>query len=99
MKSGSVIPDQIGKPCPIKYVLYIIKENRTYDQVLGAFKDAKGRPAGNGDEGERDKADREHRQSGARVTLQVSAKVDNVVVGIDAGGVFLVGHGSQALVT
>jgi len=49
MKSRTVIPDQVGKPCPIKYVLYIIKENRTYDQVFGAFKDAKGRPAGNGD--------------------------------------------------
>jgi YVTN family beta-propeller protein len=49
LKSSSVIPDQVGKPCPIKYVLYIIKENRTYDQVFGAFKDAKGRPAGNGD--------------------------------------------------
>ena len=49
LKSRSVIPDEVGKPCPIKYVLYIIKENRTYDQVLGAFKDKKGRPAGNGD--------------------------------------------------
>jgi YVTN family beta-propeller protein len=49
MRSGSVIPDQVGQPCPIKYVLYIIKENRTYDQVFGAFKDAAGRPAGNGD--------------------------------------------------
>jgi YVTN family beta-propeller protein len=48
-KSNSIIPDQVGQPCPIKYVLYIIKENRTYDQILGAFKDAKGRPAGNGD--------------------------------------------------
>jgi YVTN family beta-propeller protein len=49
LKSNSVIPDQVGRPCPIKYVLYIIKENRTYDQVFGAFKDARGRPAGNGD--------------------------------------------------
>ena len=49
MKSNTVIPDQVGAPCPIKYVLYIIKENRTYDQVLGGFKDAHGRPAGNGD--------------------------------------------------
>jgi hypothetical protein len=49
VKSGSVIPDQVGKSCPIKYVLYIIKENRTYDQVFGAFKDAKGRSMGNGD--------------------------------------------------
>jgi len=49
IKSNGVVPDEVGKPCPIKYVLYIIKENRTYDQVFGAFKDAKGRPAGNGD--------------------------------------------------
>jgi YVTN family beta-propeller protein len=49
IKSDSVIPDKVGAPCPIKYVLYIIKENRTYDQVLGDFRDAKGRPAGNGD--------------------------------------------------
>jgi YVTN family beta-propeller protein len=45
----SVIPAQVGEPCPIRHVLYIIKENRTYDQVMGAFKDARGRPAGNGD--------------------------------------------------
>ncbi len=49
MASNSIIPDRVGGPCPIKYVLYIIKENRTYDQVLGDFKDAAGRPAGNGD--------------------------------------------------
>src|ERR1017187_4844820 len=47
--SECVIPDTVGQACPIKYVLYIIKENRTYDQVLGDFKDAAGRPAGNGD--------------------------------------------------
>ena len=47
--SDCVIPDTVGQACPIKYVLYIIKENRTYDQVLGDFKDAAGRPAGNGD--------------------------------------------------
>jgi YVTN family beta-propeller protein len=45
----SVIPSKVGAECPIKYVLYIIKENRTYDQVLGDFKDAQGKPAGNGD--------------------------------------------------
>lgn len=47
--SDSVVPDKVGADCPIKYVLYIIKENRTYDQVFGDFKDAQGRPAGNGD--------------------------------------------------
>jgi YVTN family beta-propeller protein len=46
--SDSVIPDKIGQPCPIKYILYIIKENRTYDQVFGDFHDAHGQPAGNG---------------------------------------------------
>jgi len=48
-KSGSVIPDRVGETCAIKYVLYIIKENRTYDQVLGDLKDAAGKPVGNGD--------------------------------------------------
>lgn len=47
--SDSVIPDHLGAPCPIKHVLYIIKENRTYDQVLGDFRDAQGKPAGNGE--------------------------------------------------
>ncbi len=49
IKSDSAIPERIGDPCPIKYVLYIIKENRTYDQVLGDFRDLHGQPAGNGD--------------------------------------------------
>ena len=37
------IPRKIGDSSPIKYVFYIIKENRTYDQVLSDF------PQGNGD--------------------------------------------------
>jgi YVTN family beta-propeller protein len=49
VKSSSAIPDVVGEPCPIKYVLYIIKENRTYDQMFGDFKDHEGKPAGNGD--------------------------------------------------
>lgn len=49
LRSDSVIPAKVGEPCPIKYVLYIIKENRTYDQVFGDFRDAHGKPAGNGD--------------------------------------------------
>jgi DNA-binding beta-propeller fold protein YncE len=37
-----------GRGSPIKHVIYIIKENRTYDQVLGDLaKD--GKPVGNGD--------------------------------------------------
>ncbi len=49
LPSRSVIPDKVGQPCPIKYVLYIIKENRTYDQVFGDMTDAQGHPIGNGD--------------------------------------------------
>jgi YVTN family beta-propeller protein len=47
--SHGVVPDKVGQPCPIKYVLYIIKENRTYDQMYGDFRDATGKPTGNGD--------------------------------------------------
>ena len=42
-EAGNPIPMRLGDPSPIKYVFYIVKENRTYDQVLG---DVKG---GNGD--------------------------------------------------
>ncbi len=31
----TAIPTKVGEPSPIKYVIYIIKENRTYDQVFG----------------------------------------------------------------
>ncbi|MEO6038263.1 MAG: alkaline phosphatase family protein [Saprospiraceae bacterium] len=40
---GNPIPMRVGDPSPIKYVFYIVKENRTYDQVLGDM------PEGNGD--------------------------------------------------
>lgn len=46
--SDSVIPARVGDPCPIQYVIFIIKENRTYDQVFGDMTDAKGKPLGNG---------------------------------------------------
>jgi YVTN family beta-propeller protein len=40
---GNPIPMKLGDPSPIQYVFYIVKENRTYDQVLGDM------PEGNGD--------------------------------------------------
>jgi YVTN family beta-propeller protein len=40
---GNPVPQKVGDPSPIKHVFYIIKENRTYDQVLGDL------PEGNGD--------------------------------------------------
>ena len=42
-EKNNPIPEKIGDTSPIKYVFYIIKENRTYDQVLGDM------PEGNGD--------------------------------------------------
>ena len=37
------IPRRLGDPSPIKHVIYIVKENRTYDQVFGDM------PQGNGE--------------------------------------------------
>ena len=41
-EKGNPIPEKIGSPSPIKYVFYIVKENRTYDQVLGDVKEGNG---------------------------------------------------------
>jgi YVTN family beta-propeller protein len=46
--SDSVVPVRVGDPCPIEYVLFIIKGNRTYDQVFGDMTDAEGKLIGNG---------------------------------------------------
>jgi YVTN family beta-propeller protein len=42
---GNPIPMKVGEKSPIKYVFYIIKENRTYDQVLGDMKQGNGDPS------------------------------------------------------
>ncbi|WEK21051.1 MAG: bifunctional YncE family protein/alkaline phosphatase family protein [Candidatus Pedobacter colombiensis] len=42
-EAGNPIPRRMGEKSPIKHVFYIIKENRTYDQVLSDI------PKGNGD--------------------------------------------------
>ena len=41
-EAGNPIPTKVGKASPIKYVFYVIKENRTYDQVLGDVKEGNG---------------------------------------------------------
>ncbi len=41
-KEKTAIPTKVGDPSPIKYVIYIIKENRTYDQVFGDLKQGNG---------------------------------------------------------
>lgn len=48
-RGNNPVPSRLGDSSPIKYVLYIIKENRTYDQVFGGFRDHNGKPRGNGD--------------------------------------------------
>jgi DNA-binding beta-propeller fold protein YncE len=44
-EKGNPIPQKVGDQSPIKYVFYIVKENRTYDQVLGDVKEGNGDPA------------------------------------------------------
>lgn len=39
------VPERIGEPSVFKHVLYIIKENRTYDQVLGDMPEGRGMPS------------------------------------------------------
>jgi YVTN family beta-propeller protein len=43
-QSPCAVPERVGEPSVIHHVIYIIKENRTYDQVLGDM------PEGNGDD-------------------------------------------------
>ena len=42
---GNPIPRKVGDPSPIKHCIYIIKENRTYDQVFGDMKEGNGEPS------------------------------------------------------
>lgn len=36
------VPERIGEPSVFKHIVYIIKENKTYDQVLGDMKEGNG---------------------------------------------------------
>jgi DNA-binding beta-propeller fold protein YncE len=40
--SDNPIPAKVGDPSPIKHCIYVIKENRTYDQVFGDVKKGNG---------------------------------------------------------
>ena len=42
---GSPIPRVVGGSSPIKHVFYIIRENRTYDSILGDLKQGNGDPS------------------------------------------------------
>ncbi len=41
----SPVPKKVGDPSPIKYVFYVIRENRTYDQILGDLERGNGDPS------------------------------------------------------
>ncbi|MBI4905764.1 MAG: bifunctional YncE family protein/alkaline phosphatase family protein [Acidobacteria bacterium] len=42
---GNPVPTRPGAPTPIEHVIYIVKENRTYDQVLGVLGKGNGDPS------------------------------------------------------
>jgi DNA-binding beta-propeller fold protein YncE/phospholipase C len=42
---GNPVPKRPGDPSPIQHVIYIVKENRTYDQVLGDLGKGNGDPS------------------------------------------------------
>ena len=41
-RSSVPVPERVGEPSVFKHVLYIIKENRTYDQILGDVSEGNG---------------------------------------------------------
>ncbi len=43
-REPSIVPQKVGERSPIKHVIYIIKENRTYDQEFGDLPHANGDP-------------------------------------------------------
>ena len=42
---GNPIPAKVGDPSPITHCVYIVKENRTYDQVFGDLPEGNGEPS------------------------------------------------------
>lgn len=44
-EAGNPIPRKVGEASPIKYVFYVIKENRTYDQIFGDIEKGNGDPS------------------------------------------------------
>jgi hypothetical protein len=42
--AANPIPSRVGDSSPLRYVVYIIKENRTYDQVFGDIPEGNGEP-------------------------------------------------------
>ncbi len=49
IEKDNPIPKKVGDASPIKHVIYIVKENRTYDQVFGDMAARPKYPKGNGE--------------------------------------------------
>ena len=45
LSAGNAIPSRPGEPSPIVHVIYVLKENRTYDQILGDLEVGNGDPS------------------------------------------------------
>ncbi|WZO98125.1 alkaline phosphatase family protein [Isosphaeraceae bacterium EP7] len=45
LAADNPIPRKVGEPSPIRHCIYIVKENRTYDQVFGDMPEGNGEPA------------------------------------------------------
>ncbi|WP_307621286.1 beta-propeller fold lactonase family protein [Streptomyces sp. V3I7] len=43
--TGAVVPRRVGERTPIKHVIYVVKENRTYDQEFGSLGKGNGDPS------------------------------------------------------
>lgn len=44
LAANNPVPSKVGDPSPIKHVIYVIRENRTYDQVMGDVREGNGDP-------------------------------------------------------
>ncbi|MER6127263.1 bifunctional YncE family protein/alkaline phosphatase family protein [Streptomyces sp. NPDC001795] len=40
--TGAIVPRTVGEKSPIKHVIYVVKENRTYDQEFGSLRKGNG---------------------------------------------------------
>jgi len=49
VEKDNPIPKKVGDASPIKHVIYVVKENRTYDQILGDMAGRAKNPKGNGE--------------------------------------------------
>jgi DNA-binding beta-propeller fold protein YncE len=45
VEEGNPVPNRLGASSPIKHVILLMKENRTYDQILGDMKEGNGDPS------------------------------------------------------